>query len=668
MNKHFSLKLALNNIKNHRKFYLPYFLASVGIILMFYIMAFLAISPDIMEMSANLSVIMKMGVGIMAIFAFIFLFYTNSFLMKQRKKEIGLYNILGMEKRHIGKILFLENLMLSTASICAGILCGILFSKLVHLIISWIFGVKPPFGVSISGTALMGTVVFFGILFLLTLFANQMSIHLSKPIELLSGSQIGEKEPKSKWLLAIIGFMCLGGGYYIALTTEDPLSALLWFFVAVALVIVGTYCLFTAGSIAVLKALRKNKAIYYKPGNFTAISGMIYRMKQNAVGLANICILSTMVLVMVSGTVSLFFGTEEILDTMVPGDMNVTAYTEKADFRKGTGSIEKIMSESAEKSGVKIESFEKITHLPMVAVETQKGEYSFLKRDSTDSLSDVRGFDLVTAETYRDITGEDLQLAADEVAVDNRVGKLAKHFTLGGKAFTVKKEIDQYMESAELSQGLEKVCYLVVADDAVLEQCYRKQAAAYDDGKSWICHRIAVHLSGDEKTIETACAAMMDDIHKDNVLQSEGYEMLSTQSRASWEDSFRDFVSSFLFLGVFLGIVFTFAAALIIYYKQISEGYYDKGKFEIMQKVGMSRAETKGIIRRQVLMVFFLPLVMAGIHVAAAFKMITKLLLVFSMTNKGLFAACTLGTFLVFAVIYALVYMVTAREYYKIVG
>lgn len=661
MSKNFSLKLAMTNIRNHRKFYLPYFLASVGIIGMFYIITFLASSREITELSDSLSVIMGMGVGVMAIFSFIFLFYTNSFLMKRRKKEIGLYNILGMEKRHIGKILLIENFFVSLSSMLLGLFCGILFSKLIVLILTWIFDAAPPFGITVSGTAVIWTFVLFGILFVLTTASNLMSIHLAKPVELLSGGNVGEKEPKARGLIALIGFACLGAGYYIAITTENPLDALLLFFVAVVLVIVGTYCIFMSGSIAVLKALRKNRKFYYRPGNFTAVSGMIYRMKQNAVGLANICILSTMVLVMVSGTVSLFFGMQDTINTMAPGDVNVVMFTDHAE--DASDKIRKTAESDAEQSGLKVKQFSDSISLSCIAVE-EDGNYVFKKHEDAE-FADARGFCIVSEEDYTEMTGKKLNLSDGEVAVDCRGTGISDHFRLGSLEFTVKDDPGKFMESAQLGNGMIDAYYMVVPDEEVIEALYRQQKEVYGDNASFITHQSAIYLSGSDREKETCIVKMTDDICG---IEGLTYEMLTVQDRKSLEDSYGGMVGGFLFLGVFLGIVFTFAAALIIYYKQISEGYYDKDKFEIMQKVGMSRTEVKKTIRRQVLLVFFIPLIMAGIHVAAAFKMITKLLLVFSMTNVHLFALCTVCTFLVFAAIYAAVYAVTAREYYKIVG
>lgn len=661
MNKNFSLKLALTNIRNHRKFYLPYFLASVGIIGMFYIITFLASSREITELSDSMSVIMGMGVGVMAIFSFIFLFYTNSFLMKRRKKEIGLYNILGMEKRHIGRILLTENFFVWLTSLIMGLFCGILFSKLIVLILTWIFEEAPPFGITVSGTAVIWTFVLFGILFVLTTVSNQMSIHLSKPVELLSGGNTGEKEPRARGLIALIGFACLGAGYYIAITTENPLDAILLFFVAVVLVIIGTYCIFMSGSIAVLKALRKNRKFYYRPGNFTAVSGMIYRMKQNAVGLANICILSTMVLVMVSGTVSLFFGMQDTINTMAPGDVNVVMFTDHAEDNGNV--IRKTARSAAEKSGLKMEQFSDSISLSCIAV-AENGNYVFKDHENAD-IADARGFCIVTEEDYTEMTGKKLNLSDGEAAVDCRGADISDHFRLGSLKFTVKDDPGRFMESAQLGNGMIDAYYMVVPDEEIIEEIYRQQKEVYGDNASFITHQSAIYLSGSDREKEACIEKMSDEIYG---IEGLAYEMLAVQDRKSLEDSYGGMVGGFLFLGVFLGIVFTFAAALIIYYKQISEGYYDKDKFEIMQKVGMSRAEVRKTIRRQVLMVFFIPLIMAGIHVAAAFKMITKLLLVFSMTNVHLFALCTAGTFLVFAAIYAAVYAVTAREYYKIVG
>ena len=663
--KSFSLKLAVNNIKNNRKFYLPYFLASIGIIGMFYIIAFLSISKGIQAMSDALSMIMGFGVFVMGIFAFIFLFYTNSFLLKRRKKEIGLYNILGMEKKHIGKILIIENTIISLSSIILGLLCGILFSKLVHLFLSWVFGIEPPFGIDVSWLAVVITLALFGVLFVLTMITNQMSIHLAKPIELLYGGNVGEKEPKTKWLLAIIGVICLGVGYYIAITTESPLTAIMLFFVAVVLVIIGTYCLFSAGSVAILKTLKKNHKFYYKPGNFTAVSGLIYRMKQNAVGLANICILSTMVLVMVSGTVSLYAGMNDVLDGRYAGD--VIASVTPHDGQRITSEDRQLVGDTMKKicreEGRKIVKY--YDHEALIFSVQKKDDGFQVDSDieRVESVDQVANLAILTADEYERISGEKVTLKKDEVAVHSYGDELAEDFSINQMKFQVKERLDKFVME-DLAIYMTEAYYLVVADDQVLNQINDMQAKAYGGNGSQINTEFVLDMDGTNEE-KIACYNKMQDALYDLRFP---FEMMRIDSKQEGSKDFTGLVGGFLFLGIFLGIVFTFAAALIIYYKQISEGYYDKDKFEIMQKVGMSKSEVKKTIRKQVLMVFFVPLVMAGIHILAAFQMITRLLQVFMMYNVTLFALCTLGTFVVFAVIYAIVYAVTAREYYKIVG
>ncbi len=666
MNRSFSLRLAMTNIKNNRKFYLPYFLASVGIIAMFYIICFLSASPGVARMSESLTVIMTLGVLVMGIFSFIFLFYTNSFLMKRRKKEIGIYNILGMEKKHIGKILAIEHSAVSLLSILAGLGCGILFSKLIYLFLSWAFGTEPPFGIEISPKAIFITLVLFGVLFFLTMFSNQMSIHLAKPIELLYAGNAGEKEPKTKWFLAAAGILCLAAGYYIAIATESPLTALLWFFVAVVLVIAGTYCLFTAGSIAVLKALKRNKRFYYKPANFTAVSGLIYRMKQNAVGLANICILSTMVLVMVSGTVSLYAGMQDIINNLIPGDISITVDSDETEIDRAQ--VAGLFEEAASEDSLEISQVESCRYLSFVA--GKEGNRYVMNANNAET-DEGNLFVIVSAEEYTHLTGKNLRLEKNQVAALSEGEDLPERFKLGNMDFEVKVKPGSFFPDAGEMNYMRSaydvsLYYLVVADDQILEQLYQTQKQEYGEMASNIRTLFAADLSGSEQQ-KMDCAYHVFEKMADAQIGGP-QASIGVQSRQQTEYQYRGLTGGFLFLGIFLGVVFTFAAALIIYYKQISEGYYDRSKFDIMQKVGMSKAEVKKTIKKQVLMVFFVPLVMAGIHVLAAFRMISRLLLVFGMTNVGLFAVCTVITFFGFAVIYAIVYMVTAREYYKIVG
>ncbi|MEF9921334.1 MAG: ABC transporter permease [Anaerovoracaceae bacterium] len=655
----FSFKLAINNIKQNRKFYLPYAFASIGTIMMFYIMCFLAFNRGMVNMpgASSISATMLLGTIVIGLFAVVFLFYTNSFLMKRRKKEIGLYNILGMEKRHIGKILLVENLVISLGSIVIGIGSGILFSRLVYLLISKVMGGEVAIKYEVSIIGIIASAVVFGGIFIAILISNQMSIRLANPIELLRGGNVGEKEPKTKGILAILGVLALGTGYYISITTVSPLKAIMLFFVAVVLVIIGTYCLFTAGSIAILKILRKNKNYYYKPSHFTAVSGMIYRMKQNAVGLANICILSTMVLVMISTTVCLYIGTASMLDTRYAGDITVTAMsqTDKEFDREG---INKTVIDACNKEGLTITSKQDYKYFVFSTDKTDAGyEYS-----SANGTTETNMFVVISGEEYQHITGKKVNLADDEILAFSKSDPLEDSIEIGEMHFKLKDNIDRFVITSDMEAYMVNTHYIVVANQGVFDKLYENQADL--EYASEPRYQMAINLLGTDaqkiamsETIETKLA--------EGALKG---EVVFTESKQEEAIFYEGFTGGFLFLGIFLGLVFTCAAALIIYYKQISEGYYDKDKFEIMQKVGMSKKEVRKSIKSQVLMVFFIPLAMAGIHVIAAFPLITRLMLIFSLTDVTLFAICTVITFLVFAAIYAMVYGITAREYYKIVG
>ncbi len=653
----FALKLSLTNIRQNRKFYVPYILASTGTIIMFYIMAFLTFNEATAQMSAALATIMMLGLIVIGIFAIIFLFYTNSFLMKRRKKELGLYNVLGMEKKHIGEILFFENSIICITSMVLGLIIGILFSKLTFVILCKLVGINTPMVFEISGKAIIVTVVVFAAIFFMTLLSNLGGIHISNPIELLNGSKVGEKEPKTKLLMAIIGAICIGTGYTIAITVESPLSALALFFVAVILVIVGTYLLFTTGSIVILKMLKKNKNYYYKSKHFTTVSGMLYRMKQNAIGLANICILSTMVLVMVSTTVCLYIGTEDMLNTRYNAD--VIAYRSFDDIESWEDdNLKEKAIEISKEEGRTIESIEYFKYLAF-SVSNNNGKLSTDTNNYSAGKNNINQVLFITADEYRNLTGESVSLKDNEVIAHSSDKEIESEFTLFNKEYIVKERISKFANIGDVGSYLVDAHYFVVANKKVLCEIYEKEEQAYGDNASGISAQIEVDVDGtDDQKIQFA----------NSIRGVEGkYHYQTVDSKQEISSEMYELTGGFLFIGLFLGLLFSLATVMIIYYKQISEGYYDKDKFEIMQKVGMSKGEVKKTIREQVLTVFYLPLVMAGIHVMAAFKMITRLLLMFALTNVKLFAICTVTTFIVFAIIYALVYTVTAREYYKIV-
>lgn len=642
MNNFIYEKLAVTNLKNNRKTYVPYIFTGVLTVMMFYIIDALSRGKGITQ--DTLKICLQYATGVIVVFAVIFLFYTNSFLIKRRKKEIGVYNILGMGKRHIARMMAVETILTAGISILGGLVFGIIFGKLMYLLLLKILRNSVDMQFSVNGTAIVQTVILFAGIFLLTYLYNILQIQLVNPVELLHGGNQGEKEPKSRWLLVIVGVAALGNGYWIALTTEAPLEALLKFFVAVVCVIIGTYALFIAGSIVVLKILRKNKAYYYNPKHFTSVSGMIYRMKQNGAGLANICVLSTMVLVMVSTTVSLYAGMEDILDSRFPRDVSIVC--NEADTNKEE-TLQRLIKEQCEKAGVKITDRVRYRYGSMNAV--LKGN-NLEKVEQYYPDNHFYYVEMITQEEYNRIEKKNVSLKEQEILTYTTNGKCGKkQINIAGQNYQVKKELSEMTSQPKSTAEMYKTLYIVFAN---AEQIERIESFSYAD---------KFNLKGDDGKQKEALEQ----------IQNEFYEKFpdgTMESRMLSRSSFYELYGGLFFIGIYLGSMFIMATVLIIYYKQISEGYDDRERYQIMQKVGMSKKEVKRSIRSQVLSVFFLPLVVAAIHVAVAFKVMTKILGVLNLTNVSLFAVCTIITIAVFAVFYIIVYSITAKEYYRIVN
>lgn len=670
-------------MKSNRRFYLPYILTVIGTAAAFYIMAAIVSDPGSKELAAGtsngpmyVSMFMTLGMFVLGLFSCIFLLYTNSFLMKRRQKELGLYSVLGMSKTNIAGIMVFEALYIALIGIGGGLAVGILLTKLVSLALFRLMRLPVPFGFSVQPIAIIIVVLFFAGLILLTLLANLAKVGRSRPVELLRGGNVGEKEPKANWFLTIVGVLFLGAGYAVAMLVDNPGMAVAVYFLAVFAVIIGTYCLFTSVSIAVLKALRRNKRYYYKAKHFISVSGMLYRMKRNAVGLANICILCTMVMVMVSGTLSLYLGSEEQVNTFCPADVVVeTTYyassTEDHVYNEETGeeTIEYHTPYDAAAMDAWFEDYfaaHKLTPSSAKAVEY----YTFTAVDSEDHVSLVTA---VTAVTYAQLTGE----AAPELAPGEALAHVPSGYKFGdglnfldkdGNTLSIQFVGEAQLSSAQvelstaiLSQSEDDDIVLVVPDTAAL-----LELVAGQENGSYVWRGQYDFDASDE-----ALAAMVDDYF---AASSEGdgvdagyYDVLRIDLRSEAEQEVYGLSGGFLFLGVFLGIVFLMATVLIIYYKQVSEGYEDNARFEIMRKVGLSEREARRAIRSQILTVFFMPILVAAIHIAFDFNLVVLLLRLFSLTNVKLTALCTLGTLLVFCAVYAVVYALTARSYYKIV-
>lgn len=658
-------KLAITNIKNNRQFYFPYLLTGIITVAMFYIMCALESNPGIQSMpgAKDLGLILRLGIGVIGIFAVIFLFYTNSFIIKRRKKELGIYNILGMEIRHIAKILSKEAFFTAIIAIGGGLVTGVLFHKLACMLLYRMIGFNGGITFSFSKKGVMITAILFAIVYLLTYIYDLFQVQLANPIELLQSGNKGEREPKTKAIMAVLGVLCLGAGYFIAITTKNPIKALTLFFVAVILVIIGTYLLFTAGSIALLKILRRNKGYYYQTKHFTSVSGMIYRMKQNAVGLANICILSTMVLVAVSTTVSLYVGIEDIMKERYPNEINISAYYDTG--APAEDSIAPIVEKSVKESGRKIRHEEDYLELYFAAIKDQ-GQYSLDKEKVKTAGDRVSGFVVLTREDCKKKYNEEIpELAENEVALFTIKKTDMDTLVLENRSYHV-KEIKQFQNTEDfetIADMMDEYYYVIVNDVQDMERLWQLQKDIYQENSSSISRQVRLDIDGDseqkKECFENIKTALGPEQAKARIL---------IDSRQSSLDEFYQIYGGFLFLGLFLGILFLMITVLIIFYKQISEGYDDKERFSIMEKVGMSNDEVKATIRSQVRTVFFLPILMAAIHVGMAFPMIKRLLSLFGLSNTALFAGCMAGTILVFALIYLLVFLKTSKTYYKIVG
>ncbi len=666
-------RLALVNLMRNGRYYGPYLLSCVGVAAMYYILRFLAGHETLKTVrgAMYLQSLSDVGCFVVALFAAVILLYANSFVMKRRQKELGLYNILGLEKRHIALVMCWETALCTAAVISGGIVAGILLSKLMLLVVLRMSRLPVLFGFSVSLPGIAETAVLFAVLMVLTLLQNLFRLYRSRPVELLHSESAGEREPRTKWLLVLIGLAALLGGYGLSFTMKSSIVAMAFFFPAVALVMLGTYCLFTAGSIALLKRLRANRNFYYQTNHFTAVSGLLYRMKQNAVGLANICILSTMVLVTVSTTICLYVGLDRALDEMFPYDIEFIQDlgNEPVDPMENLREVKA----AAVSSGGSTDCRYYTRYGVYCGV---RGNEVSLNLDSNCLRTEV---EVVTAEDYGRLTGRNIILAPDEVlACPRNLPNFPVDFTIsayfsdwpedtpketgqGGVTYTfhVREEITEIIHhaTASLLGGEDSSLFLVVADRETAEKI-----VGLDTSRSFWQFRIQMNLSGEDYREKLA---QTEDLVYRLSLREDGIGFVSKQDQAQ---EYYAMYGGFLFLGVFLGILFLMTTVLIIYYKQISEGYEDQRRYHICRQVGMTEKEVKASIHSQILLVFFLPLGTAGVHVLAAFPMLSRMLELFNLHNVKLFALCTAGTMLAFCFIYALVYGLTASAYDRIVG
>ncbi len=657
----FYAKLALTNLRKNHRGYLPFLLSMLFLVAVNTISLMLVKNEGMRTLPGGASASTMFGLGqvIIIIFTVIFSFYTNSFLLKQRKKELGLYNILGLGKREIYQLLLWESLFSFLLVITSGVITGLVLAKFSFLVLHRMIGAGVNFVFYTSFVSIGLLVALFAVVFLLLFVINCFHIHRTNPITLLQGTKKGEEEPKAHWLLALIGLGCLGSAYWIAVTIEAPLAALSQFFIAVLLVIIGTYFLFTTGSIALLKLLKKNAGFYYQTNHFISISSMMYRMKQNAAGLASICILSTMVLVTVATTTSLYIGKQDVENDRYPRDISIST-------NQHPEQVEKVIEDVRKEDSLSFSDKVYLTSTQSMMFLKKENRYQYIDIDDFYRVKSAKVAMMLfmTAQEYEKQTNQKAELSQDEIYFYPVSGTHSgKQLTLSDQTFQIKQRIDAFPginQQVELTDSY----VVVMANQEVIDRCL-KNWLPKNAKSEWHLPKYSFSFnlqnSGEKQQLDVAHTL------RNRLQQEVGVENFKFDDKATFVSENRLITAGFMFLGIIFGGTFILATALIIYYKQISEGLEDRERFEILQKVGMSHQEVKRVISSQILMVFSFPLLMAIIHLCFAFPLIKKLLILFGLVNGQLFLMVCGVVTVVFAVLYFIVYRLTARSYYQLV-
>lgn len=662
-------RLAWTGIKNNRRLYLPYILTCVGMVAMFYIMLSLSIGDFLNKMrgGTTLGSVLSLGSLVMAFFAALFLFYTNSFLIRRRKKEFGLYNILGMGKRNIARVLLSETLIVGAIALVCGLIIGIALSKLAELGLAYFVGTEAGYDFTVDSTSMYYTVILFAGIFLLLFIKSISQVGLSNPTELIRSESVGEKPPKANWLFGIAGIVVLAAAYYISVSIEQPVQALGWFFVAVLMVIAATYLIFIAGSVLLCRILQKNRSYYYKPSHFVSVSSMVYRMKRNGAGLASICILITMVLVMISSTSCLYFGKEDVLREQYPYDFVLSCEYDnqkfdQADIDRTKAAIDAYFGKYG---GITGGVYGKVASLAGGFKDGRLEVDSSIANIDAYAVDSVCNFNVVSLDDYNRNTGNNISLADDEALLFTKKIDINTDTVqiADGKKYRVVRVDGGYdfgHDTNTLAVG--SVCLVVSDFDSAVEELCKLNALHESERIVILEWRYQLNPAADYDTQVEMVNDVFDCLAANH---SGGYSV------GSYADARDDFYSTFggmFFLGIMLSIVFILAAVLIVYYKQISEGYEDQSRFEIMQKVGMTKHDIRRSINSQVLTVFFLPLIFAIMHLCFAFPIVYRLLMLFGLDNLGLLVITAGVSALIFALFYIIVYRLTSNAYYSIVS
>ncbi|KRM56831.1 ABC transporter permease [Ligilactobacillus animalis] len=659
----FYAKLAFQNIRKNKQAFVPFLLSMIFLTALNTLMLMVANDPGLAKLQGAGAITQLFGFGsvIVLIFSVVFATYTETILNKQRKNELGLYNVLGMGKRELYKLTFFEKVINLVTTVVLGITSGVIFSRLAYLIIKKLMGVGGEFKFTLNPSILMITILFIAGVYAWLYLINAFNIFKSDPIELLHADQKGEKEPKAKWFLALVGLVSLVWGYWIALTIKSPVSAITNFFIAVLLVIIGTYLIFTAGSIVVLKLLRKNENYYYNVKHFIPVSGMIYRMKQNAVGLASICILSTMVLVTVSTTAGLFFGLNDQVQQMFPRDVMVTS-------AEPLTKLKQVAKTYAAEEDVKLSDmqYSRASQPLLVTKDANNFKVSDRMYYSVSDVDKSANVVLISLSEYNTLTKDNLSLnKTDDIFMYTTARSYPeKTMVLNGHKYQIKQQVNKLKDTGLLNVSPVD-SYIVVMKDQQQIDSLLKEWFDTKKGEAYLAPAYALNFNIDLKD-QAKRKAFIRGLSKEFAKTSDK-QWYSFQDKDSYRESVKRFDGGFFFLGIILGTAFLLATTLIIYYKQVSEGMDDRERFVILQKVGMDEAEVKRVIHSQIMMVFIFPLAFAMLHVAFAFPLIKKMLVLFGITNWQLFLVVTLAVALIFSILYYIVYQLTARVYYRLV-
>lgn len=664
MRMSFYPRLAWDGIRKNRRLYTPYLMTCTGMVMMYYIIVFLAASPALASLpgSGSIAAMMGLGSGVLAFFAGLFLFYSNAFLIRRRKKEFGLYNILGMGKVQIARILFWETLLTAALALGVGLPLGVGLSKLFELLMLRMMGGDVSYVFSISMPGMGRTASVFGVIFGLLFLNSLRQISRSSPMELLRSENTGEKPPRANWVVGLLGLMLLSAAYYMAVTIQNPLTALTFFFGAVAMVIAATYLLFIFGSVVLCRLLQRRTGYYYQARHFVSTASMVYRMKRNGAGLASICILLTMVLVMLSSTAALFIGAEDSLRSRYPRELSLDVYTEAQN-----GEEERLtparaaVDEALASAGVQVTRVMDYRHIGVNGL-LRSGVFSAAS-DSDKTLTDLISLYLVPLADYNRDTGRQAVLQAGEVLLyPFRTSYTAETFGIeGGPVWQVREVLSDFMVHDSAAVDVVPSVYLVVPDlpaaAAPLEAALGKTLS--------VCWTYGFDLDlQPEKQIELY-RALKGALEESGPMAGYVWRLESLEANRS------DFYATYgglFFLGILLSLVFLAAAVLIIYYKQVSEGFEDQARFGIMRKVGMTPRDIRASINSQMRTVLFLPLLMAGIHFCFAFPMVRQLLMLFNLWNTKLLVQTSVVCYLIFGLFYCIVYRATSNAYYSIVS